>query len=75
MIIAPRCEHSRKPDEFYHRVTRLVPGPYLDLFAREQRAGWTAWGDETNHFAPGKDVNEPVSAGQHEIVHGPRSQA
>jgi N6-adenosine-specific RNA methylase IME4 len=42
LIIAPRREHSRKPDEIYGRIERLVPGPYLELFARSTRAGWDA---------------------------------
>jgi len=25
---------------------RLVPGPYLELFARRLIAGWTTWGNE-----------------------------
>ena len=51
LIVAPRREHSRKPDEFYKRVERLVAGPYLDMFAREQRPGWATWGDDVDHFS------------------------
>ena len=50
LIEAPRREHSRKPDEIYSRVERLVDGPYLDLFARESRKGWTTWGFERHKF-------------------------
>lgn len=50
LIIAARREHSRKPDEFYRRVQHYAHGPYLELFAREQRPGWTAWGNETDRF-------------------------
>jgi N6-adenosine-specific RNA methylase IME4 len=46
LLIAPRREHSRKPDEVYGRIERLVPGPYLELFARARRPNWTAWGAE-----------------------------
>lgn len=49
-IIAPRREHSRKPDGVHERIERLVAGPYLELFARQQRAGWDAWGNETTKF-------------------------
>lgn len=38
--------HSEKPDEFYKIVERLRAGPYLELFARKQREGWTCLGDE-----------------------------
>lgn len=50
VIIAPRREHSRKPDEQYERIERLVAGPYLELFARQSRAGWDSWGNETTKF-------------------------
>jgi N6-adenosine-specific RNA methylase IME4 len=46
VIIEPRREHSRKPDCVHDRIERLVAGPYLELFARRPRSGWTTWGDE-----------------------------
>jgi N6-adenosine-specific RNA methylase IME4 len=49
-IIAPRREHSRKPDEIHQRIERLVAGPYLELFARQHRPGWDVWGNETTKF-------------------------
>lgn len=51
-IIEPRREHSRKPDCVAQRIERLVEGPYLELFARTLRPGWTCWGNETEKFAP-----------------------
>jgi N6-adenosine-specific RNA methylase IME4 len=36
LIVAPRREHSRKPDEVYERVEALCAGPYLELWARQQ---------------------------------------
>ena len=50
LILAPRREHSRKPDEFYRRVEQYCSGPYVDLFARERRPGWHVWGDEVDCF-------------------------
>ena len=52
LIIQPRREHCRKPDEFYARVERYCTGPYLELFARQRRPGWTAWGDESTSSNP-----------------------
>lgn len=49
-IIEPRREHSRKPDCVHARIERLVSGPYLELFAREEREGWTSWGNEVTKF-------------------------
>lgn len=51
IIIAPRRQHSRKPDEFFERVERYAPGPRLELFSRRPREGWTVWGNETERFA------------------------
>jgi N6-adenosine-specific RNA methylase IME4 len=49
-IIEPRRQHSRKPDCVHGRIERLVAGPYLELFARQQRSGWDCWGNETDKF-------------------------
>jgi N6-adenosine-specific RNA methylase IME4 len=38
--------HSAKPDEFFEIVEQLCAGPYLELFARRERPGWTCLGDE-----------------------------
>ena len=46
LIHAPRQEHSRKPDEIYTRIEQLLPGPYVELFARREREGWDSWGNE-----------------------------
>jgi len=50
VIWAPRREHSRKPDETHERIQALVAGPYLEMFAREPRPGWTVWGNQTDKF-------------------------
>jgi N6-adenosine-specific RNA methylase IME4 len=50
LLVAPRREHSRKPDEVYRRIERLVPGPYLEMFARQHWDGWDAFGDEIGKF-------------------------
>jgi N6-adenosine-specific RNA methylase IME4 len=50
-IIAPKREHSRKPDGIHERIERLVAGPYLELFARQKRPNWTVWGNQTEKFA------------------------
>lgn len=52
LIIAPRREHSRKPDEQYPGIEALCEGPYLELFARARRPGWEAWGDQIGKFEP-----------------------
>jgi N6-adenosine-specific RNA methylase IME4 len=51
IIMSPVREHSRKPDEACARVQRYCAGPYLELFARQERPGWTVWGNETAKFS------------------------
>jgi N6-adenosine-specific RNA methylase IME4 len=46
IISSRKREHSRKPDELYDIIERCSSGPYLELFARRRREGWTQWGDE-----------------------------
>ncbi|HYB57624.1 MAG TPA: MT-A70 family methyltransferase [Alphaproteobacteria bacterium] len=41
-------EHSRKPDEQYEIIEACSPGPYLELFARGLRPGWTSWGKQAH---------------------------
>lgn len=43
---APRGRHSAKPDLFLDLIETMSPGPRLELFARNQRAGWDVWGNE-----------------------------
>lgn len=52
LIVSPVREHSRKPDEVRGRIQRLVPGPYLEMFARQRAPGWDAWGNEVDRFEP-----------------------
>jgi len=51
VILAPRREHSRKPDEQYARIERLFGGPYLELFARHEQPCWDTLGNETTKFS------------------------
>lgn len=54
LIIDERREHSRKPDEVFHRIERLAKGPYLELFGRQTRPNWDSWGNESALFDGGK---------------------
>jgi len=53
LIETRKREHSRKPDETYALIEACSPGPYLELFARHARPGWTAWGNECPPPYPG----------------------
>lgn len=51
VLHGPLREHSRKPDEFFTLVESLCPGSKVELFAREARRDWSAWGAETAVFS------------------------
>jgi len=43
-----RTKHSQKPQEFYQIIETMYEPPYIELFAREPRKGWSAWGNQLN---------------------------
>jgi N6-adenosine-specific RNA methylase IME4 len=48
LLASRKREHSRKPDEQYPIIEACSPGPFLELFARGARKGWTTWGDQAD---------------------------
>lgn len=46
LLASRKREHSRKPDELYDVIEACSRGPYLELFGRGKREGWTVWGDQ-----------------------------
>ena len=46
IIQSQKRGHSQKPDELYEVIEGCSPGPYLELFARFKRPGWSQWGDQ-----------------------------
>ena len=38
--------HSAKPPEAFEVIESVSGGPYVELFARTRRPGWTSWGDQ-----------------------------
>lgn len=56
VILAPRRAHSQKPDEVTACIERLYPDARrLELFARTERPGWDAWGDEVGKLGRAGD--------------------
>lgn len=47
-ISSRKREHSRKPDEQYPLIESCSPGPYLEMFSRGVRKGWTTWGNQAD---------------------------
>ena len=51
VLISPRQEHSRKPEEIRTRIERLYNQPTkIELFARTTAPGWDVWGNETGKY-------------------------
>jgi len=49
-LISPKAkQHSRKPDNLQEYL-ETFEGPYLELFARRWRPGWTTWGLDLGHM-------------------------
>lgn len=69
MIETRKREHSRKPDEQYELIEACSPGPYLEMFARHPRDGWTVWGDESPaEVTPRGRVHKGYAGGTLEVV-------
>jgi N6-adenosine-specific RNA methylase IME4 len=66
LVVSPRSRHSEKPEEVATRIERLVPGPYVELFARRSRPGWTCLGNEIS----GNDLSIDIAS----IADQPRLQ-
>jgi N6-adenosine-specific RNA methylase IME4 len=79
LVSTRKREHSRKPDELYDIIEQCSPGPYLELFARQRRSGWTGWGNEVDgkivrdvqFAATNTDSIETVAVGQDRLFEAP----
>lgn len=45
-FIAPRQEHSKKPDAMRAMINIVSYEPRIELFAREVHTGWDVWGND-----------------------------
>jgi N6-adenosine-specific RNA methylase IME4 len=48
LLATRKREHSRKPDEQYEIIEACSRGPFLELFARGIRRGWSTWGNQAH---------------------------
>jgi N6-adenosine-specific RNA methylase IME4 len=72
-ILATRKrEHSRKPDELYEIIEACSPGPYLELFARHPRRGWSQWGNENVEDVSAYPAEPRVESQQMELFEKPK---
>ena len=51
-LATQKREHSRKPDELYPLIEACSPGPFLEMFARGSRPGWSTWGKQADDYFP-----------------------
>ena len=51
-IFAETRTHSEKPDRFFELVEMASPAPRVELFARQNRPGFKAWGNEVGKWIP-----------------------
>jgi N6-adenosine-specific RNA methylase IME4 len=58
ILEAARREHSRKPEEFYALVEATSPGGKVDLFCRQRRTGWEAYGNNVDLFPESSGSSE-----------------
>jgi N6-adenosine-specific RNA methylase IME4 len=56
VIVTRKEEHSRKPEAAYEIIEACSPGPFVELFARQRRAGWEPWGDQVDTYAQTRPV-------------------
>jgi N6-adenosine-specific RNA methylase IME4 len=62
-------EHSRKPDEQYTLIERCSSGPYLEMFSRGVRDGWTTWGNQADeNYEPTWDTYSHNSASNRRVA-------
>lgn len=51
VVEGPIREHSRKPDEAFAAAEKLMPDARrIELFSRQDRAGWDTWGDDAGLY-------------------------
>lgn len=58
VFLHPATKHSQKPESVQDALERMFPeGPWLELFARRVRPGWTCLGNELT----GRDIREDLA--------------
>lgn len=60
IFAAPRMRHSQKPADIHKLIEEKFPSPYLELFGRTTREGWTVLGNEAPGHE-GRDITESLA--------------
>jgi N6-adenosine-specific RNA methylase IME4 len=61
VFVERRRAHSQKPECVYEWVDKAYPvARKLDLFCRQRRHGWIAYGDQPDHFSAPAPAETPI---------------
>lgn len=61
LVIAPRRDHSRKPDVVRLRIEAMYPdADRIELFCRHPAPGWDVWGEGVGLVEPLADQTQPT---------------
>jgi len=74
-LATQKREHSRKPDEQYPLIEACSPGPFLEMFARGPRKGWSVWGNQSDDYAPTWNTYANHSQADRSLSVSPRAAA
>jgi N6-adenosine-specific RNA methylase IME4 len=70
LFLYPKTKHSEKPNHLHELCEECFPGPYVELFGRRKRDGWTILGNE----APGDGEDIFVSI-KRELARNPEGES
>jgi N6-adenosine-specific RNA methylase IME4 len=62
ICVSKRLGHSEKPEAAHTLIESICEGPYLEVFARKARPGWTSWGHDLGVDL--RPANHPVGSEQ-----------
>lgn len=56
IVLSQKTGHSQKPAEMYDIIESCSKGPYIELFSRTNRPGWTMWGNQAGLLESGEEL-------------------
>lgn len=57
LIVEKKTKHSEKPENVHVLCEQRFPGPYLEVFGRKKREGWTVIGNDVD----GMDIMDSIN--------------
>lgn len=68
-FMAPRGEHSVKPEDMRQMIEKVSYAPFLELFARRETPGWDVWGNEITLPTIRPPIVDQDGIMAHEYIH------